>query len=183
MYSRAQRDQMLDLATESIRSTLTSGKRYHPRTLPAFLRHPGCSFVTLRRDGQLLGCIGALQPYQPLGVDIVEHAYAAAFEDPRFPPLAELTGVHVEISVLGPLREFPATSYDDVVARLPRTGAVVEGHGQRGTFLPDVWEQMSNRSQFVASLWRKAGLPPGTWPVQVWTYDVEDFGRVVTGSR
>lgn len=104
---------------------------------------------------------------------------AAAFDDPRFPPLRSLTDVHVEISVLGPLREFAAKSYDDVVARLPRSGAVVEALGRRGTFLPAVWEQLPEPGAFVAGLWRKAGLRPGTWPAQVWVYDVEEFGRDV----
>lgn len=171
---------MLDLAVTTIAESMKSGRRFHPSELPAFLRHPGCSFVTLRRDGQLLGCIGALQPYQPLGQDIAEHAYAAAFEDPRFLPLDDLAGVHVEVSVIGPLQEFPADSYDDVVDRLPCAGAVVEAFGRRGTFLPGVWEQVPGRPEFVASLWRKAGLQPGTWPAQVWTYDVEEFGRLVT---
>ncbi|HQR80389.1 MAG TPA: AmmeMemoRadiSam system protein A [Actinomycetota bacterium] len=181
MFTPAQRDEMLDLAVGAIRAALVSGEVRLPSvgSLPAYLREPGCSFVTLRRDGQLLGCIGALEPYQPLGHDIVEHAIAAAFRDPRFEPITDLSGVHVEISVLGPLREFPAESYDDVVARLPRVGAVVSGFGRRGTFLPAVWEQLPTNETFVSGLWRKAGLQPGQWPVEIWTYEVEEFGRVV----
>lgn len=174
-----QREEMLDIAIDTIADALANGRLHFPTQLPDYLQEHGCSFVTLRRDGALLGCIGSLEPYQPLGQDIAEHAYAAAFEDPRFPPLADLTGVHVEISVLGSLQEFPAQSYEDVVSRLPRTGAVVEAMGRRGTFLPAVWEQLSEPKEFVASLWRKASLVPGTWPAQVWTYDVEEFGRDV----
>ena len=81
--------------------------------------------------------------------------------------------------MLGPLREFPADSYDDVVARIPRSGAVVEAGGSRGTFLPAVWQQLPSPEVFVAGLWRKAGLFPGTWPAQVWVYDVEEFGADV----
>ena len=79
--------------------------------------------------------------------------------------------------MLGPLVEFPATSYDDVVARLPREGAVVSAQGRRGTFLPTVWEQLPTSESFVAGLWRKAGLRLGTWPATVWTYSVDEFGR------
>lgn len=173
MFTATQHDEMLDIAIAAIRGSIAAG-------LPEYLREPGCSFVTLRRRGELLGCIGALQPYQSLGLDIAEHARAAAFEDPRFPPVQDLHDVHVEISVLGPLTDFPAESYDDVVSRLPRGGAVVAADGRRGTFLPAVWEQLPTSEQFVAGLWRKAGLRPRHWPVQIWTYEVEEFGRTVS---
>jgi AmmeMemoRadiSam system protein A len=179
MHTQAQRDQMLDLAVATIAHRLDARLPAPDPDRPAYLQESGASFVTLRRQGELLGCIGALEPYTGLGRDIVEHARAAAFEDPRFPPLTSLDGVHVEISVLGPLQPFPATSYADVVARLPRAGAVVRAQGRRGTFLPAVWEQLSEPAVFVAALWRKAGLRPGTWPAEVWTYEVEEFGRDV----
>jgi AmmeMemoRadiSam system protein A len=179
MYTEAQRAQMLELAISTIRQALTTGRREVASDYPEYLREPGASFVTLRRHGQLLGCIGALQAFQPLGRDICDHALAAAFEDPRFAPLDSLDEVHVEISILGPLVEFPADSYADVVQRLPKIGAVVEAHGRRGTFLPAVWAQLSDRRDFVAGLWRKAGLRPGFWPVDLWTYEVEEFGRDV----
>lgn len=179
MHTAQQREQMLDLAVGTIQEALATGHRRMPQVLPDFLSVPGCSFVTLRRDGQLLGCIGALEAYQSLGRDIAEHALAAAFDDPRFNPVADLRGVDVEISVLGELREFPADSYHDVVDRLPRCGAVVAASGRRGTFLPAVWEQLPTSELFVAGLWRKAGLTPRTWPVQLWVYDVEEFGRSV----
>lgn len=177
MHTPAQREEMLDLAVSTIRDALQTGRRHIPDEYPEYLREVGASFVTLRRHGELLGCIGALQPYQPLGRDIADHALAAAFEDPRFPPLDTLAQVHVEISVLGPLRDFPADSYADVVQRLPRVGAVVEAHGLRGTFLPAVWEQLPTSAQFVSGLWHKAGLRPGDWPATLWTYEVEEFGR------
>lgn len=174
MFSDEQREQMLDIAVSAIRQSDVAVD------LPQYLQERGCSFVTLRREGELLGCIGALEPYQELGRDIAAHAYAAANEDPRFPPVRDLRGVHVEVSVLGPLTEFPAVSYEDVVTRLPRSGAVVSAAGRRGTFLPAVWDQLPTSELFVAGLWRKAGLRPGYWPAQVWTYDVEEFGRTVS---
>jgi AmmeMemoRadiSam system protein A len=174
MFTDLQREEMLDIAIEAIQRPRVAVE------LPPYLQQPGCAFVTLRRDGELLGCIGALEPYQELGRDIAAHAYAAANEDPRFPPVRDLHGVHVEVSVLGPLTEFPAGSYDDVVDRLPRVGAVVSAAGRRGTFLPAVWEQLPTGELLVAGLWRKAGLRPGYWPAQVWTYEVEEFGRTVS---
>src|SRR5512143_2647991 len=68
------------------------------------LREEGASFVTLTVRGQLRGCIGALEPYQPLAEDVREHAIAAALEDPRFPPVneRELNGIEIEVSRLTP---------------------------------------------------------------------------------
>lgn len=183
MFSDDQHQQMLDLAVAAISTALRSGRPTVPENMPDYLNQPGCAFVTLRRAGELLGCIGALEPYQGLGRDIVEHAAAAAFDDPRFEPLRSLDDVHIEVSVLGPLEEFPATSYGDVVARLPKLGAVVAADGRRGTFLPAVWEQLPTNEVFVAGLWRKAGLRPGTWPAQVWTYEVDEFGRDVDSHQ
>lgn len=182
MHTPEQRAQMLDLAEDTIAAALLTGRRHVPDAYPPFLQVPGAAFVTLRRHGELLGCIGALEAYEELGRDIAEHALAAAFDDPRFPPLDSLHDVHVEISVLGPLQDFAAQSYEDVVARLPRAGAVVEAYGRRGTFLPAVWEQLPTPESFVAGLWRKAGLRPGTWPARIWTYEVEEFGRDVANE-
>lgn len=176
-YDDAQRNQMLDLAVDTIERVLRTGSLELPDDLPEYLQRPGCVFVTLRRNGDLLGCVGALEPYQPLGRDIAEHAYAAAFRDPRFPPLDDVSGVAVEISVIGPMREFRAHSYEDLVSRIPRTGVAVEAQGRRGTYLPAVWEHLPDPASFMESLWRKAGLPPGTWPVNVWVYEVEEFER------
>ena len=57
------------------------------QALPPFLAAPGATFVTLKRNGQLRGCIGSAAAFRPLAVDVVENAVAAAFRDPRFPPL------------------------------------------------------------------------------------------------
>ena len=71
-------------------------------SLPPRLQEAGATFITLTRDGELRGCIGTLEPYQPLAEDVREHAVAAALEDPRFPPVreSELDRIQVEVSRL-----------------------------------------------------------------------------------
>ena len=86
----------------------------------------------------------------------------------------------VEVSVLGPLEDFPAHGYDNLVDRAPRgKGLFISAGGHRATYLPQVWEEIPDRAAFVAALWRKAGLPPGAWPpgMQVWTYDVAEYAE------
>lgn len=147
------------------------------------LGDPGASFVTLRtRAGDLLGCIGSLTPHQPLAADVAAHAYDAAFRDPRFTPISSASArtAVIDISVLGPTVPFPAENYDYLIARFPRgRGIVVEAGRHRATFLPAVWEQLPGPEQFVAALWRKAGLAHREWPAEtrISAYEVLEFAE------
>ena len=179
-------EELLRLARSTVEEALASGRQSvpSPMSLPPHLRQEGAAFVTLRdRDsGELLGCVGSLEAHRPLGVDVAAHALDAAFHDSRFLPLTPEQGEHmaVEVSVLGPLEDFPAHGYDNLVDRAPRgKGLFISAGGHRATYLPQVWEEIPDPAAFVASLWRKAGLPPGAWPpgMQVWTYDVAEYAE------
>lgn len=151
----------LDAATSSGRTSLP------PPELDPDLRAPGASFVTLRTAGtnQLRGCIGSLEPTRPLGEDVAARTLDAAFRDPRFPPLARGERVRIEVSILGPLTRVPARDYADLVARAPvGLGLLVTAPGHRATYLPAVWHELPDPGQFLALLWQKAGLRPGSWP-------------------
>ena len=179
-------DELLRLARRTVEEALATGRQSvpSPLSLPPGLRQPGASFVTLRdrESGELLGCVGSLEAHRALGVDVAAHALDAAFHDRRFLPLTPEQGesMAVEVSVLGPLADFPAHGYDDLVARVPHgAGVCVSAGGHRATYLPQVWEEVLEPAVFVASLWRKAGLPPRAWPadVRVWTYDVAEYAE------
>jgi AmmeMemoRadiSam system protein A len=135
---------------------------------PDELHRPGASFVTLTRDDELRGCIGSLAPSRALAQDLAANAYAAAFCDPRFPPLVEteVEWLMLEIAVLNPLEALPCGSARELIAHLhPQIdGLVLEaGTGRRATFLPKVWEALPEPEEFLRELWRKAGLAPGYW--------------------
>ena len=119
------------------------------------------AFVTLKRDGALRGCIGHIAADQPLGEVVHRCALAAAFEDPRFPPLAadELAAVALEISVLSALHP---TRPEDVV--VGRDGLLLRADGRSGLLLPQVpVEHGWDRGAFLQHLCRKAGLKPDRW--------------------
>lgn len=185
MLSPADRDAALDIASRAAAAPLGDGRRWLPEvaTLPAALARPGASFVTLRAHGDLLGCIGSLVARGPLGVDIAHNAAAAAFDDPRLPPLSpgDVPVADVHVSVLGPLEPLGVTGPGELVRSLRPgvDGVLVETPTHRGTFLPSVWEQLADPADFVAALWRKAGLKPGSWPggTHVQRYEVEEFAR------
>jgi AmmeMemoRadiSam system protein A len=137
----------------------------------AALPHPGATFVTLKRAGELRGCIGSIRPVRPLGVDVRANAIAAAFGDPRFPPLAmfEFEEVVVEVSLLTADEPINVVDEDDLVARLrPGLDGLILGYGhRRATFLPQVWDALPDPRQFLAALKRKAGLPEDFWSPQM----------------
>lgn len=132
-----------------------------------FLAEPGASFVTLTQEGQLRGCIGSLEARRPLGLDVRENALAAAFRDPRFPPLVreEFPTTEVEVSLLSPLEPLAFASREEALTQLRPfvDGVVFEFGHHRSTFLPQVWESLPDPEDFLEQLKRKAGLPLGFW--------------------
>ena len=145
------------------------------------LREPGATFVTLTQQVRLRGCIGSLQAWRSLADDVVENARAAAFRDPRFPPLAagELAQTSVEVSLLTPATPLEFASEMEALSRLrPHLdGVVLEWGTRRATFLPQVWEQLPEPRQFMARLKEKAGLPADFWDaaLHLSTYRVEKW--------
>lgn len=160
---------LLKLARSEIASRL--GQDAAPPAQADWLAEPGASFVTLTRQGELRGCIGTLEAYRPLGLDVRENAVAAAFRDPRFMPLsrAEFDDVRVEVSVLSASEALAVNDEAAALALLrPNTdGVVFEYANHRSTFLPQVWEQLPEPAEFLAHLKRKAGLPMDFWAEDV----------------
>ena len=137
----------------------------------AALDRPGATFVTLKQDGELRGCIGSLEAHRLLAVDVRENALAAAFGDPRFAPLAlrELDVTTVEVSLLSPASRFAVSDEQDLHARLEPgvDGIVLELGHRRATFLPQVWESLPDPRDFIGALKRKAGLPANFWSPEI----------------
>ncbi len=174
---------LLHLARETIQAALNhKSKALSLETLPPNLQEEGAAFVTLTLHGNLRGCIGSLVAHRPLALDIQQNALAAAFEDPRFPPVSEkeLAFLEIEISVLSPSQPLSFESPEDLLQKLqPEIDGVVLAHGyHRATFLPQVWEQLPDPEEFLGHLCRKAGLPANAWrwpDIEISTYHVEKF--------
>jgi AmmeMemoRadiSam system protein A len=172
-----------DIARRSIAQGVRTGRplAVDPDEFPPALRAKHASFVTLRRNGQLRGCIGTLEGDAPLVVGIAENAFKAAFRDPRFPPLDEgdLPEIEIHISILSPLERVEVSSERDLLAKLRPgvDGAVLREGLQQGTFLPSVWEDLPDAVQFVRQLKRKAGLSAEYWSdtLEVWRYTAESI--------
>lgn len=172
-YTLQERQTLLQIARASIAEGLRAGRplRVEVSLHTPALQLPRATFVTLERDGELRGCIGTLQAYQPLVADVAEHAFAAAFRDPRFPPLAsdELADLDIHLSILTP--EVPLDFRDeaDLLAQLRPgvDGLTLRWQHHQGTFLPAVWESLPAPRDFLHQLKRKAGLPSDFWATDV----------------
>ena len=131
-----------------------------------WLVQPGASFITLTKEGQLRGCIGSLSASRPIGEDVASNARAAAFQDPRFPKLKrdEWPRCRVEVSLLSAPKPIPFGDEPELLAqiRAGEDGLILECDGKRATFLPQVWETLPDKHQFLDALKKKAGLPPDT---------------------
>ncbi len=146
------------------------------------LRQDGASFVTLTEYGELRGCIGTLEAYQPLVQDVCEHAAAAALEDYRFQPVRadEVAHLEIEISRLTPPVPLEYERPEDLLRLLrPGIDGVVLRDGiRRSTFLPQVWEKVDRPEEFLSHLCMKMGAPASLWQrkiLTVSTYQVEEF--------
>jgi len=131
-------------------------------TLPPLLAAHGAAFVTLRQDGQLRGCVGSPVAWRPLVEDVVDHAFNAAFRDPRFPPLAlgEEPALDLSVSVLTSAAPITFSGEADLVAQLrPRVdGLMIDDAGRRALFLPSVWVDIPDPHMFLTHLKLKAGM-------------------------
>jgi AmmeMemoRadiSam system protein A len=144
------------------------------------LKKERATFVTLTINGQLRGCIGHLCAVQELYKDVIENAVFAAFRDSRFPALteAEFVKVHIEISILSKPEEFLFDETDDLLDKLSHDlGVILSKNGRSATFLPQVWEQIPVKEEFLTHLCMKAGLAGDEWKreVEIKTYTVNCF--------
>ena len=182
---------LLRVALASIESGLDSGSQLQvdPGNFPAALSSRGATFVTLKHNGELRGCIGSLEPLSSLVEDVARNAYAAAFRDPRFPALtaAELQDLEIGISVLGPTEPVEFGSEAELLGRLrPGIDGLVlrDGH-HRGTFLPAVWASLPKPAEFLGYLKQKAGLPCDYWSdtLEIERYTTQSFASGIAGIR
>lgn len=181
-FTPSHKQQLLQLAGESIKKGLC-GETLNVRAIdyPESLRVLRASFVTLHLDENLRGCIGTLEARQTLVEDVASNAYNAAFRDPRFSTLTwpEYERLDIHISVLSLPEPLQFSTEEELLTQLrPRVdGLILEEDYRRGTFLPSVWDQLSDPREFLRQLKHKAGLPPDYWSrrIRVQRYTVESI--------
>ncbi|MFC1741027.1 AmmeMemoRadiSam system protein B [Nanoarchaeota archaeon] len=175
---------LLELARTTVEGYVKEKKQPNIDTLPItdkMKETRGC-FVTLNKHGNLRGCIGHIIPQKPLYECVIENAINAASADMRFTPVTtdELTDIHIDISVLTLPQEIDYESPDDLLNKLrPNVDGVVLRSGWRtSTYLPQVWEQITDKKTFLESLCKKQGSPADCWKkAKVEVYQAQVFAE------
>ena len=161
-YTPEQKRSLLSFARQTIRQYLATDTAPLARGFAPALENEEGAFVTLRKKGDLRGCIGHMAQDLPLCQVVGYCALQAAFNDRRLTPveLDELSDIEIEISVLTPYR--PVDGYQDI--RIGRDGVVIQKNGRSAVFLPSVAvEQGWSREEMLSHLSVKAGLPSDAW--------------------
>ena len=181
MLSKDSRKKLLEIARESITARLEN-RQLEAGKAAEELKKSRATFVTLTKNEELRGCIGSLEAHQSIIKDISQNAISAAFADPRFPPLSpkELAEIKIEISILTPPQNLEYSDTEDLLTklRIGIDGVILSSGWNSATFLPQVWEDLPKKEEFLESLCIKAGLPFNAWQsgkIKIQTYEVENF--------
>lgn len=152
---------VMDIIKASIYSNLKN-EEFIPRSIPCVLTQYGASFITLKLNNELRGCIGSIYPTKPLILDLIDNAKNAAFQDTRFSPLTEDEFFDIEISasLLSAIEKINFKDEKDLLSKIFPHGIIIVEKDKRAVYLPIVWEQLPDREIFLNSLKEKAGLPP-----------------------
>lgn len=175
---------LLDEARSTIEQELFArkGPQKPDTDLPAIFNELRGTFVTLTIQGGLRGCIGHIIPQEPLIEGIRVNAINAAFRDPRFRPLTrdEWKRVKIEISILTDPKLLSYSKAKDLLKKLRPgiDGVIIKKGFYQATFLPQVWEQLPRKEDFLNHLCLKAGLDGDAWrkgDIEVSTYQAQAF--------
>lgn len=167
VLSDDQKQFLLKLARQSLEACVREQPPPSPTDAPAVARQKCGCFVTLTKRGDLRGCIGYLEGIKPLYEAVIDNAENAALRDHRFSPVRpeELAEIRVEISVLTPPVPLEHGGPDDLLKKLVpgQDGIILKRGFQQSTFLPQVWDQLPDKVQFLEHLSTKGGMPRDGW--------------------
>jgi len=180
MLNVEQRKRLLEIARNSIKTYLETGKKLEVKEADQALNAEMGVFVTLHEHGQLRGCIGNLIGRGPLYLTVRDMAVESATADPRFPPveLSELKDIDIEISALSPMQKIG----DPEQIEMGKHGVLIRKGFRSGVYLPQVATETGwTREEFISSLCtQKVGLPADCWKdpaTEVYIFTAEVFSE------
>ncbi len=180
---RQDEEAIFSVMRKSIQQGLEKGSAFEPdvQNYAPHLREKYAVFVTLKMDGKLRGCVGTTEAYAPLIKTVAHYAYAAAFSDPRFQPLAkhEYDRIKLNLSILTPAVPIKFRNEQHLLDQLKQNedGLILTKDNNRATFLPSVWETMESKRKFLYELKRKAGIDSSETPQKAWRYKAQYYSE------
>ena len=149
-----------------------NNEKFIPNSIPSVLTQHGASFVTIKKNGELRGCIGSIYPTKPLILDIIDNTLNAGFYDQRFGPLKEdeLQNLDITVSILSSLERVTYKDEKDLLSKINPYGIIISEGERRAVYLPEVWEQLPEKEVFFNSLKEKAGLLPNYFSKRMEVY-------------
>ena len=183
MLTADHEQQLLTVAHKSIKYALENREKitFSLTDYPEPLRVIRATFVTIKIDSALRGCIGTTTAISPLVISVSDNAHAAAFKDPRFPPLnsREFENICISISILTPAERIRFATERQLLDQLRPgiDGLIIEKGNRKATFLPAVWESLPVAEEFLIHLKQKAYINPDQLPDQAWRYQTVSFSE------
>lgn len=189
-FSDTDKEFLIRLARNTLTGYLKDGSilKIDEKQVSENIRANGACFVTLIKKGTgLRGCIGIFERRLPLYQNVIDRAIRAAVNDPRFPKVRydELKDIKIEISVLTAPEKILFNSPDDLLVKLrpKKDGVILKTKYGSSTFLPQVWEQIPDKEQFLSYLCRKHGAPGMTWKTNYKDIEVQTYQAIVFGEE
>ena len=181
-----QKTYLLNLARQTIEDYFNKHQKpeIDVKKIDPILAKPAATFVTLTKNGELRGCIGSLIARKPLFQNIIDNSLLAAFADNRFPQVeeSELDTIKIEISVLLESKPYQYHNADILlkVIQPNKHGIIIQNGFNQATFLPQVWGDLPDKTQFLEALCQKANLDKNAWrdpSSEIFFYTVENFSE------
>lgn len=176
LFAKAYKRELLQVAANALNEAVVKHKHYSPsrKDYSNELFDKGASFVTLKLNGELRGCIGTVVPQIAVAHDIADNTYQAAMEDSRFQPLteAELPQLTFSVSLLTGIERVHYLDEADLLQRIRPgiDGIIIRDGNRQGLFLPSVWKELPDKVEFMKNLKIKAGMNPSFWSNNIKVY-------------
>jgi|SRR3989344_3450911 len=178
--SDSNRSYLLNLARSSIETQFSATSIPKPKYEEDICKTKAGVFVTLTIKDQLRGCIGTIEARDTIENSVISNAINAAFYDPRFEKLSreELKQTKIEISILSETTNLIYTTPEDLLKKLNKQGIIISYNKNKALFLPQVWEDLPKKEDFLSHLCLKAGISKDSWKTKKLTikqFTVDSF--------
>ena len=166
------RPAIVELARKAVERYIRQGKVFRPRKFTEEMKKRAGVFVSIKKHGELRGCIGTFMPTRMnVAEEIVANAISSATQDPRFMPVeaSELDDLEYSVDIL--TEPEPVRSTDQLDPR--KYGVIVECGYRRGLLLPDL-AGVDKVEEQIEICRAKAGISAGE-PIRLYRFRVERF--------